>query len=181
MWAAPLLAEEGGGIGALGVDLGSLIAYLVNFGVLLVLLYFFAYKRILGMLDQRSSRIKESLEEADRVRQGALEQQASMQRTLDEGRQEGQRVLADAREMAERYRQEETERAKRDAESLLERARAEIQQERATAVEEVRQEFAALAMTAAERIIHRSVDAAIHQEIIAEVLQDSETLRGQGG
>ena len=36
MLAAPLLAEEATGIGALGIDLNSLIVYLVNFAVLAV-------------------------------------------------------------------------------------------------------------------------------------------------
>ena len=79
MLAAPLLAEEAKGIGALGIDLNSLIVYLVNFAVLAVILYFFAYKKILGVLDERSSRIKTSLEEADRVRAASQEQEALMQ------------------------------------------------------------------------------------------------------
>ena len=183
MFGAPLLAEEAGatGIAALGVDLTSLLIYVFNFGVLLLILYFVGYKRILGMMDQRSSRIRESLEEADRVRQEAQERQAQMQQTLDEGRQEGQRVLTEAREMAERYRQEEAERARQEAERLLERARVEIQQERDVAVDQVRQEFASLAVTAAERIIHRSVDAQAHQDLIDEVLQEADNLPRSGG
>jgi F-type H+-transporting ATPase subunit b len=177
--AAPLLAEESG-IGALGIDLGALIAYLVNFGVLLVLLYLFAYKPLLAMLDQRSNRIKESLEEADRVRQDAQEQQVSMQRALDEGRQEGQRVLAEAREAAERYRELQATQAQAEAEAMIERARAEIRSERDAALEQVRGEFAGLAVTAAERIIHRSLDADLHRDLIDEVLAEGESFRGQG-
>ena len=48
MLAVPLLAEGASGIGALGVDLNSLIVYLINFGVLLAILYFFAYKKKLS-------------------------------------------------------------------------------------------------------------------------------------
>ena len=180
MLAAPLLAEEATGIGALGVDVVSLIVYVVNFGALLLLLYLFGYKRILGMLDQRSQRIRESLEEADRVREEAREQQARMQQTLDEGRQEGQRLLAEAREMASRYREEEAGKARREADAMLERARTEIQQERDAALEQVRREFAGLAVTAAERIIHRSIDADIHQELIDEILSGSGNSQDQG-
>ena len=180
MLAAPLLAEEATGLGALGVDLGSLIAYLVNFGVLLLLLYLFAYKRILGMLDQRSDRIRESLEEADRVRQESQEQQASMQRALDEGRQAGQRVLVEAREAAERYREQQQEQARAEAEAMLERARVEIRAERDAALEQVRAQFASLAVTAAERIIHRSLDPDMHRDLIDEVLAQGETLGGRG-
>lgn len=167
-------SAEASGIAALGVDWQSLIVYLVNFGLLLIILYLFAYKRILGMLDQRSGRIKESLEEADRVRRDSEERQVEMQRTLDEGRQESQRLLAQAREMADRYRQEETERVKQEAQSFMERAQKEIQRERDAAVEEVRQQFGELAVVAAERIIKRSVDAKAHQDLIDEVLTHSE-------
>ncbi len=183
MLAAPLLtevAEEASGIGALGIDAQSLLVYLINFAVLAVILYFFAYKRILGVLDARSAKIKESLEEADRVRQDALEQQAQMQRTLDEGRQEGQRVLQDAREAAERYREQQQGLARTQAEEMLERARNEIQSERDAALEQVRAQFAGLAVTAAERIIRRSLDEDTHRDLIDEVLAEGEAMQGQG-
>lgn len=180
MLAAPFLAEEASGIGALGIDLQSLLVYLINFAVLAVILYFFAYKRILGVLDARSAKIKDSLEEADRVRQDAQEQQAQMQRTLDEGRQEGQRVLQEAREAAERYREQQQAQARAQAEELLERARTEIQSERDAALEQVRAQFAGLAVTAAERIIRRSLDENTHRDLIDEVLAEGETMQSQG-
>ena len=179
MLAAPLLAETGG-IGALGIDLTTLLVYVVNFGVLVLLLYFFAYRRILGVLDQRSERIRGSLEEADRVRREAQEQQASMQRALDEGRQEGQRVLAEARTAAERYREQQAAQARVEAEAILDRARQEIRHERDAAIEQVRGAFAGLAVTAAERIIHRSLDADAHRDLIDEVLAESDSLGRRG-
>ena len=180
MLGAPPFAEEATGISALGVDWQSLVVYLVNFGILLVILYLVGYKRVLGMLDQRSGRIKESLEEADRVRRDSGERQAEMQRTLNEGRQESQQLLTQAREMAERYRQEETERAKQEAQAFMVRAQEEIRRERDAAVEEVRQQFGDLAVTAAGRIIRRSLDAQVHQELIDEVLSHSESTEDSG-
>ncbi|MDA1215324.1 MAG: F0F1 ATP synthase subunit B [Chloroflexi bacterium] len=180
MLLAPLLAEETG-IGALGIDVGSLIVYLINFGVLLAVLYFFAYKRVLGMLDQRSGRIKESLEEADRVREESQQQQASMQQALNEGRQEGQRVLVEARQMAERYREDQQASARAEAEAFKESARDEIRQERDAALEQVRRQFAILAVTAAERIISRSLDADAHKDLIDEVLTQGGALSSSEG
>ena len=180
MLLAPLLAEEATGIGALGVDLNSLIVYLINFAVLAVLLYFFAYKRVLGVLDARASRIRESLEEADRVREQSAQQQVAMQSALDEGREAGQRVLTEARDAAERYREQQAAQARAEAETMLERARDEIRQERDAALEQVRAEFAGLAVTAAERIIRRSLDADTHRDLIDEVLAERESASGQG-
>ena len=180
MLAAPLLAEEASGIGALGIDPQAMFVYLLNFAVLAVILYFFAYKKILGVLDDRSNRIRESLEEADRVRVQAQEQTEQMQRTLDEGRQAGQQVLQEAREAAERYREAQQAHARTQAEEIIERARAETQTARDAALEQVRAEFAGLAVTAAERIIHRSLDEVSHRDLIDEVLAEGEALRGQG-
>ena len=55
MLAAPLLAEEASGIGALGIDPQAMFVYLLNFAVLAIILYFFAYKKILGVLCNRWS------------------------------------------------------------------------------------------------------------------------------
>ena len=54
--------------GELGIHLPSLLIYLVNFGLLLGLLYLFAYKPILRMLDQRSATIKDGLDQAEKAR-----------------------------------------------------------------------------------------------------------------
>ncbi len=180
MLAVPLLAEGSSGIGALGVDVNSLIVYLINFGVLLAILYFFAYKKILGVLDQRAGRIKDSLDEAERVRGESEERQAEMQRTFDEGREESKRLLAEAREMAERYRQEQASLAQEEAARFKESARQDIQRERDAAIDDVRQQFADLTIIAAERVIHRSLDTKTHQSLIEEVL-DGEALDNAAG
>ena len=52
----------------LGLNIPSLVIFLVNFTILLAILYLFAFKPILKLLDQRSERIRESLEAADSAR-----------------------------------------------------------------------------------------------------------------
>jgi F-type H+-transporting ATPase subunit b len=160
-------------VAELGFHLPSLIVYLVNFLILLALLYFLAYKRILALLDQRSERIRESLAEAERVKQDSAQAQEEMQGQLTAARQEGQQLLEQARQAAERYRVEEQERAQQQAAEFLEKARVDIQQERDAAVEEVRQHFADLALTAAEQVIERSLDRDAHRELIDRVLEES--------
>jgi len=162
----------------LGFHWPSLVVYVVNFTILLGILYLVGYKPILRILDQRSSRIRESLEQAERIQKESAERQEEMERRLQEARREGQGLIEQAREMAERYREEERERARQEAETFLTRARTDIQRERDNAVEEVREQFADLAITAAERVIRRSLDRAAHKDIIDQVLEESSQLRG---
>ena len=162
----------------LGFHWPSLIVYLVNFTILLVILYLVGYKPILRMLDQRSERIRGNLEEAERIKTESEERQAEMQRQLDQSRQEGQALIGQARELADRFREEERQKAKEEAERFLAKARGDIDRERDNAVEEVRQQFANLAIAAAEQVIERSVDKDAHKEIIEKVLEESSQIGG---
>ena len=161
----------------LGFNLPALIAYLVNFIVLLGILFFFAYKPLIRLMDQRAERIRESLEAADQARQEAATSREAVEEALNEARQQGQRLLDQTREAAERYRAEEMDRARQEAENFVLRARAEIQRERDAAIEEVRSNFGDLAITAAERVIGRSLDPQAHEDLIAQVLEEGADLR----
>jgi F-type H+-transporting ATPase subunit b len=162
---------------ALGINLPSLIAYLINFAILLGILFVFAYRPIIRLLDQRSERIRESLEAADRAREEASSSREAIEDQLREARVEGQRLLELAREASDRYRSDEMDRARREADSFVERARTDIQRERDAAIEEVRSNFGDLAITAAERVIRRSLDRQAHEELITQVLEEGEQLR----
>jgi F-type H+-transporting ATPase subunit b len=161
----------------LGIHFPSLAIYLVNFLLVLILLYLFAYKPILKLMDQRADRIRESLEAADLARQEAASSQEAIQEQITEARREGQRIMDQTREAADRFRTEEMDKARQEAEAFVERAKQDIQRERDTALQEVRASFGDLAITAAERVIRSSLDRTAHEALINQVLEDGETLR----
>ncbi len=158
----------------LGLNVPSLISYLINYIVLLILLGVFAYRPLLNALDTRVDTIRESLAAADRAREEAATSRSAIEDEINEARREGQRLLDQAREAADRFREEEMARARQSAEEFGERARSDIARERDAAIDEVRSAFGDLAITAAERIIRRTVDRQAHQEIIDQVLAEGE-------
>ena len=160
---------------ALGINLPGLVTHLVSFIVLMVVLKIFLYKPIVNMLDQRSQRIRESLEAAERAREESAASQEEVQAQLEAARAEGQQLIASAREVAGRFREEETAKVRQEIEAERSRATANIQRERDTAIEQLRSEFADLAITAAERVVERSLDQQAHQDIINHVLEESDT------
>lgn len=156
---------------ALGINIGGLLAQIVNVGLLLFLLSRFAFKPIMSMLDQRAERIKDSLEAAERARQDVAASQANIQAQLDAARREGQVIIEHASRAAEQLRQETVDQARREAEALLARAQADFTLEREKAMAELRRQFADLTITAAERVVRQSLDAPAHQRLIEEVLE----------
>lgn len=173
------LAEDGG-IGALGINLPSLIAQLINFTILLVLIGWASKRFLFPLLDERRKRIQEGLDASEEAKQRLAQAETEAGVELEKGRQEGQALIGQAQQMSARIQEEARQTARTEAETLLERARSEIQLERDAAIADLRREFADLTITAAERVIRRSLDRQAHRELIEEVLAEAPR-SGEGG
>ncbi|AAW40135.1 MAG: F0F1 ATP synthase subunit B [Dehalococcoides mccartyi] len=161
----------------LGINIPSFIAQVVNFGLLLGLLYLFAYKPILAKLDERSARIKESMERTDQVKEQAQRAEEEFKKKIGEASQQGQLVIERAVKTGDEIRQKAIEEARAEAEAMLSRARTEIRQERDEVVDQLRKEFAELTILAAGKVIDQSLDKKAHQALIDSVLENSTNLR----
>jgi F-type H+-transporting ATPase subunit b len=159
----------------LGINGPVLITQIVTFIILLIILRFVAYKPIMRMLDERSRRVRESMDQADALKEQSAQAEEQVKKQLEEASREGQERLARAVKAGEDVRQRAQEDAKKEAESLLSRARAEIQRERDDAISEVRREFADLTVLAAGKVIEKSLDKEEHRDLINKVLEESIT------
>ncbi len=165
------------GLAGLGISLPTLLAQLVNFAVLFGLLYLVAYKPIMRMLDERSSKIKESMEQTEYIKEQAARAEEETKRQIEEASKEGQEVITRAVRTGEEVRQQAQQEARQEGEALISRAQSEIQRERDEAIDELRREFADLTILAAGKVIDRSLDKEAHRELIDKTLEESITLK----
>ena len=166
-----------GGLANLGINMPTLLAQIINFVVLFGLLYLVAYKPIMRMLDERSRKIKESMEQTEFIRQQAERAEEEAEKRIEAASKEGQEVVARAVRTGEEFRREAQQQSRQEAESLIAKARTEIQRERDEAIDELRKEFADLTILAAEKVIDRSLDKEAHRQVIDKVLKESATLK----
>ena len=159
----------------IGINLPLLVAFVVNFLILFGLLSIVLYKPVLKMLDERQAKIKESLEQAEQIKEQAARSEEQMQATLEKARKEGQEIVAQAAQIGERLKQEAAEGARKESESLINKARSEIELERDKAINELRADFAEIAILAAEKVIEETLDSKRHRKLIDEVLDKSTT------
>jgi len=165
------------GLAGLGISLPTLLAQIVNFAVLFGLLYLVAYKPIMRMLDERSRKVQESMEQTEYIKEQAEHAEEETKKRIEAGSKEGQEVIARAVRTGEEVRQQAQQEAREEGESLITRARVEIQRERDDAIDELRKEFADLTILAAEKVIDRSLDKEAHRQLIDKTLEESTTLR----
>jgi F-type H+-transporting ATPase subunit b len=165
----------------LGINLPSLVAQLINFIVLFGLLYLVAYKPIIKMFDERSGKIKESMEETERIKEQAARTDEEVRKQLEAARKDGQAIVAQAAQMGERVKEEARQGAREEAAVLIDRARGEIRRERDETLDDLRKEFIDLAIMAAGKVINEELDKSKHKRLIDEVLEESSTLNKSQG
>lgn len=161
----------------LGISLPILLAQVVNFIILLGILYLVAYKPLMRMLDERSRRVRESMEQAELAKEKAERADEEVKKRLEAASKEGQGVIAWAVKLGEELKQKAQQEARQEGGALINRARIEIGRERDEAIDELRREFADLTIMAAEKVIDRSLDKKAHRKLIDKVLKEAKTLK----
>jgi F-type H+-transporting ATPase subunit b len=161
----------------LGISLPTLLAQIINFLILLGLLYLVAYKPIMRMFDERSRKIRESMEQTESIKEQAAHADEEAKKRIETAAKEGQEVIAKAVRTGEEIRQKAQQEAKPEAEALIVKARVEIQRERNEAITEMRKELADLTILAAEKVIEQELDKEAHRQLIDKVLEESKTLK----
>ena len=156
----------------LGIELPHLVAFMINFFLLLILLTFVLYKPITKTLDERAAKIKESLEKAEQIKQESVRAEESVKAQVEAGRKEGQAIIAQATQNGERVKEEAKAEARKEAEAVILKAQAQIESDRDDAFNKLRREFADLAVLAAEKVIEQSLDKKAHEKLIEKVLEE---------
>lgn len=161
---------------ALGISLPGLVSQLINFILVLLILRAVAYKPITKMLDERSTRIRQSMERAEELKAQAARTEEEFARRLADARRESQEIVNQAEKVAERLRQEELDQTRQQVEELRAKALDDIGRERERAIADLRRQVSDLAVLAAGRAVGRSLDQAAHYKLIQEAMTEAEKL-----
>jgi F-type H+-transporting ATPase subunit b len=164
-------------VGALGINLPLLIAFIINFVILFGLLGLFLYKPVMKMLDQRSKRIKESMEQAEATKEEYGRAAEEVKKLISKARDDGQALVSQASQMGEKLKEEAREGARKEAQVIVDRTRAELEEERDRIIDDLRREFVDISISAAEKVIKETLDKERHRKLIEEALEESATFR----
>lgn len=155
---------------ALGINLNLFLAQLINFGVVVGLLWVLLYKPVTKMLNDRTARIEASLREAEQVKQQLANAKRDYEAEVAKGRQEAAAIVAQAQERAKAQEAEILAQARKEAERLREEARAQAITEREQMLREAKNQIAELVTLTASRVLDAELKAGGHDRLIAESL-----------
>ena len=135
-----------------GVDLPHFAAQCVSFAIVAFVLQRYAYKPILAVLDERKKRIKESLDNAEKIKQELASTQTKVQEILVQAGQQASKMIEEARAAAARVQEQETQKAIAAAQSIVDKARQATQAEHARMLAELRREVGRLVVDTTAKV-----------------------------
>jgi len=146
-----------------------LIAFVIFLGVLV---RFGVPKMALSALDDRSARIKQALDEAQRLRSEAQAVLTQYQQKRAEAEKEAQAIIVSARVEAERLAGEAKGKVEEFVARRTKMAESKIAQAEAQALADVRAAAADAAVAAAEKILVQTTHGAAAESLIAKGISD---------
>jgi F-type H+-transporting ATPase subunit b len=152
----------------LGINLGFLIFQVLNFLVLIVLMYAFAYRPILKMLDDRKKKIAQGLEDARVAAEARANAEKEAREIIAKAQAEANQKVREATDRAEVAAKEVMAEAEAGAAKAREAALADAALERDRVLADVRGQIAALAMAAAQRLIGDALDEQRQRALIQD-------------
>jgi len=141
-------ADSGGQIQQIartfGVDWPHLFSQIISFGIVCALLYFFAYKRVLAMLEERRQRIAEGLANAEKIKAELARTEQQRLEVMTQANQQATKLIEEARAAAARVQEKETQKAIAAAEQIISKAREAAAADHARMLAELKREVGRL-------------------------------------
>ena len=128
------------------------------FLVLLALMKWKLFPVVKNLMDQRTQRIQDSLDDADRERAEAAEVKARYEAELADAKAEAARIVDEARDQAAVVRADLQSRAEADIADMRERAAADVEASKRQAIADLQSEVSDIALGAAEAVLGRSLE-----------------------
>lgn len=154
----------------LTVDFDLAIFTVLIFGILLAVLWKFAWGPISAALDQREKKISDNITAAENLNQEARKLLGEYEAKLNAAREEVRGILDEARRDAEHAGQEIVAKARADAQAETQRGKHEIETATAQALKELAQTSTNLAVDLAGKIVGAKLTAGDHAKLIEESL-----------
>src|SRR3989344_2097154 len=149
-----------------------LIAQMVNFGIVVFVLWFFVFRPLSRQMGERTKTIETSLNQAKMIAKNLEESEQQKIDLFKAARQDAQKIIQDAQKIAAEERQKTLATAKEEVKKVVEAGRARLVLEQEKIVAAIKAESADLIIAATAQVLGKVTDKKINQNLITQALED---------
>lgn len=168
-------SESVGGIGTLGINVKIFLAQLLNFAIVLIVLWKWAYKPIVKLLEERQEKIAHSVKQADAIEKRVHELESEQKEVIATAKSEAAKILDEARVSAQDRTKELLAKAKEEVKGVVAQGKTQLEAQKIQMIAEAREEIAAIAVEAARKILADGVDEKKATKLAGDVVDQMST------
>ncbi|WP_026376054.1 F0F1 ATP synthase subunit B [Aestuariibacter salexigens] len=150
----------------------TLIGQFIAFAVFVWFCMKYVWPPLMAAIEERQKKIADGLAASERAEKDLELAQAKATEQLKEAKAQAAEIIEQAKKRASQLVDEETQRGHAEREKIIAQGYAEIDAERNRAKEELRKQVAALAVTGAERILQREINAEAQADIVEKLVAE---------
>jgi F-type H+-transporting ATPase subunit b len=151
-----------------GVSGPQLVAQIISFLIVAGLLYKWAYKPVLGILEERRVKIAEGLANADKIKQELARTEAMRHELMQKANAEANRLIEEARAAAAKVQESETQKAITDATEIIAKAREATVMEHDRMMQELKKELGRLVVQATAQVTGKVLTTEDQKRLMTE-------------
>jgi F-type H+-transporting ATPase subunit b len=154
-------------------EIGLVFWTTVSFLILFFLLAKFAWKPIMGAIDERERSIEDALLKAEAAKDEMARLTNENDVLLKQARVERDQILQEAKILKNQIVAEAKESAQREGARMIELARVEINNQKTIAMADVKNQVASLSLEIAEKILRKQFEDSNKQDaLVADLLKE---------
>jgi len=154
------------------IDWQIMIAQLVNFVIVIAVLWFFAFKPLNKAMEKRNKEIQTGLDEAKIATQRLEEADINKEEILKEARQESLVIVENANKTANSEREKSTMRAKEEVGKVVAEGREQLTADRQNLIKDIKAETAEFVALATEKILIKMGSEKIDKKLVEETIKE---------
>ena len=153
------------------IDWKLLIAQIINFGIVLGVLWYFALKPLMKVMNKRSEDIEQSLKNAEEIEKKLTAAGETKEQMVIEAKKESQVILESANKEAEKMKTDKISETRSEMEKLAVKTKAGLEADKGKMIIDAKKEVGALIIEASSKIVGKNLDSDTNRKMVEETVK----------
>jgi len=152
------------------LDIRLLVAQMINFAIVISVLYYFALKPLMKVMEERTNKIEKSINDAKKIEEKLEKTDHEYKEILAGAKKEAGEIVEKSIALADEKRKEMLDKAKIEIGAVINEEKAKMQTEKANVLKEIKKEVASMVVASLEKVLDKNLDDKTDKELIKKIV-----------
>lgn len=153
------------------IDWHLLTAQIINFVIVIAVLWFFALKPLVKKMNERTKYVEKSLTDAKQVEENLAKVEEMQKEKMADATREAERIIKDAKKRIEDQKQLSLDKTKKETAKIIVEAKEQINIEKEKTTKEIKKNISELIVVVMEKILGESIDSVTQEKLVKKTIE----------